>query len=107
MRSRSSYAIKYAPAVYDHIDSIEPKHYRLIERTIQEQLGFTPLVQTRNRKPLDEPNALEAAWELRFGPGNTFRVFYAVDQATHVVTILAIGVKYGRRLLIGGEEFQL
>ncbi len=54
-----------------------------------------------------EPAAFGATWEIRFGPENRFRVFYDVDEETHVVTILAIGVKYKERLLIGGEEVDL
>jgi len=41
------------------------------------------------------------------GPNNRFRVFYEVDQASREVFILAIGVKVGNRLFIGGEEFEL
>jgi hypothetical protein len=36
-----------------------------------------------------------------------FRVFYEVDSPGQRVWVLAIGVKEGNRLLIGGEEFQL
>jgi hypothetical protein len=59
---------------------------------------------TRNRKPLAPPGALDAAWELRLGPKNRFRVFYEFDQAKRVVSILAIGVKQASRLVVGGEE---
>ena len=45
-----------------------------------------------------------ADWELRLGPDNCFRVFYRVDTAAREVDILAIGVKDGNRLFIGGEE---
>jgi len=48
-----------------------------------------------------------ATWEIRFGPQNSFRVYYDVDQAQARVAILAIGRKYGNRVVIGGEEFQL
>jgi hypothetical protein len=58
-------------------------------------------------KPLQGPAPFEATWELRFGPGNCFRVFYEVDPAEWVVWVLAIGVKRGNRLFAGGEEFLL
>jgi len=44
---------------------------------------------------------------LRFGPKNTFRVFYDVNREEKAVSVLAIGVKEGNRLFIGGEEFEL
>jgi hypothetical protein len=38
---------------------------------------------------------------------NRFRVFYDIDPTQHVVAVLAIGIKRGNRLLIGGEEIRL
>jgi len=46
-------------------------------------------------------------WEIRFGPNNSFRVFYDTDPVSRKVYILAIGVKVGNRLFIGREEFEL
>ena len=101
------YTFKYARQIYEHMDFIESKHHRLIAATIKQQLSHTPESKTRNRKPLREPAVFGATWELRFGLNNTFRVFYEVDRAEAVVTILAIGVKEGNRLFIGGKEFEL
>ena len=72
-----------------------------------EQLSYTPEQVTRNRKPLERPTSFGATWKLRYGPHNRFRVFYEVDASEQTVTILAIGVKEGHRLVIGGEEFEL
>ena len=91
----------------DHLLAIEKKYHSLIRTTIEEQLVFDPEVETRNRKPLARDVDFEADWELRFGPDNRFRVFYAVDSAARKVSILAIGVKRGSKLTIGGEEIQL
>jgi mRNA-degrading endonuclease RelE of RelBE toxin-antitoxin system len=44
---------------------------------------------------------------LRFGPKNSFRVFYDVNHEERTVSVLAIGVKAGNRLFIGGREFEL
>ena len=63
--------------------------------------------ETRNRKALEEPASFGATWELRFGPKNSFRVFYDVNPDEKTVSVLAIGVKEGNRLFIGGEEFEL
>jgi mRNA-degrading endonuclease RelE of RelBE toxin-antitoxin system len=43
---------------------------------------------------------------LRCGPGNRFRVFYEIHTEEQSVMVLAIGIKEGNRLRIGGEEFQ-
>ena len=68
---------------------------------------FEPDAETRNRKPLRQPAVFAAQWELRFGPGNRFRVFYEIDRENREVYILAIGVKERDRLVIGGEEVEL
>ncbi|GAA6620783.1 hypothetical protein NUACC26_066010 [Scytonema sp. NUACC26] len=80
----------------------------MIRETIAEQLSYTPLEITRNRKPLEQPAPFSATWELRFGSQNRFRVFYEVNTAEEqTVLILAIGVKDREILLIGGEEVEL
>ncbi len=106
MPRRSKFTFTFAPEALDHLDFIERKYHRLIERTIDEQLSYTPDTETRNRKTLDQPAPYEASWELRFGPQNRFRVFYEVDHEDKKVWILAIGVKIGNRLFIGGKEFE-
>jgi len=79
----------------------------MIRQTIEQQLNYEPDTETRNRKPLVRESDFEAEWELRFGPDNRFRVFYAVDSDRRQVQVLAIGVKRGSRLFIGGEEIEL
>ena len=107
MEPKQAFTIIYAPITHIHLRVIEAKYYPLIRTTIEERLSYEPDVTTRNRKPLKRPVFFEATWELRFGPGNRFRVFYDIDQEQHVVAILAIGIKRGNRLLIGGEEIRL
>ena len=101
------FRIIYDREVRDHLSAIDPKHYSLIRRAIEEQLGSRPDVETRNRKPLRRPSAFGTAWELRFGPDNRFRVFYAIDLEQKRVNVLAVGEKSGSVLRIGGEEFDL
>ena len=101
------YRLLYAPHVKQHLKAIEPKYYSLIRTTIEAQLKLEPTVETRNRKPLRQRADFGGEWELRFGPNNRFRVFYGIDIEHHEVLILAIGVKEGNRLLIGGEEIEL
>ena len=107
MARRSKFSITYAPQTYKHLDWIELKYHRLVVTTIVEQLSQTPAMETRNRKPLEEPASFGATWELRFGPKNSFRVFYDVNPEEKTVSVLAIGVKKGNQLFIGGEEFEL
>ena len=107
MARRSTFTIGYAPETYKHLDWIELKYHRLIATTIEEQLSHTPATETRNRKPLEEPASFGATWELRFGPKNSFRVFYDVNHEDKTVSVLAIGVKEGNQLFIGGQEFEL
>ena len=66
-----------------------------------------PDKKSRNRKPVQRPVAFEATWELRFGPVNRFRVFYAVSHERREVQVLAIGIKERNRLIIGREEIKL
>ncbi len=75
--------------------------------SIEQQLAYEPAAPTRNRKLLRIPNSVSAAWELRCGNNNRYRVFYDVDVEAGYVVILAIGKKDGNRLVIGGEEFTL
>lgn len=107
MAKKEPFALIYDPAIEQHLQSIEKKHYSLIRNTIDEQLRFEPETETRNRKPLQQPAAFEATWELRFGPSNQFRVLYAVDSERREVQILAIGVKDRERLIVGGVEVEL
>ena len=107
MNAESRFELIYAPQVKNHLRAIERKHHSLIRRTIETQLQFEPNVETRNRKPLKRSVEFEADWEIRFGPENSFRVFYSVEQENRQVFILAIGIKRGNRLIIGGEEVNL
>jgi hypothetical protein len=107
MKPKQAFTIIYAPITHIHLRVFEAKYYALIRTTIEARLSYDPDVTTRNRKPLKRPVFFEATWELRFGPGNRFRVFYDIDQKQKLVAILAIGIKRGNRLLIGGEEIRL
>ncbi len=101
------FELSFAPEVVEHLAFIERKHHPFIQKTLDEQLVYEPDRKTRNRKPVEEPAPFAATWELRFGAGNRFRVFYDVDRDEYVVWILAIGIKERERLFIGGEEFKL
>jgi mRNA-degrading endonuclease RelE of RelBE toxin-antitoxin system len=107
MVRRAKFALVYAPEAISHLDAVQAKYHSLIRRTIHEQLTQTPDKPTRNRKPLRGIVIAGASWELRFGPGNRIRVFYQIDTTEKVVQVLAIGMKTGNQLIVGGEEVQL
>lgn len=101
------YQLIYDIKFVSQIKMIERKHHSFIRQAIEEQLSYTPDLQTRNRKPLDPPAAFGARGELRMGDHNEFRVFYSVYPESLRVHILAIGVKIRDRLLIGGKAVKL
>ena len=103
MGGQPRFTLSFAPEAVEHLES---KYHGLLRRTLKEQLSHTPVQETRNRKPLEQPAPFEATWELRCGPGKRFRVFYAVDVDSKTVQVLAIGVKERNRLFIGGEEYE-
>jgi mRNA-degrading endonuclease RelE of RelBE toxin-antitoxin system len=107
MAGKSPYDISYDPATKKQLRAIDSKYHSLIREQIEEQLLFEPDKETRNRKPLRQPAPFEATWELRFGPGNRFRVLYGIEQQHREVQIQAIGVKEGNRLIVGGAEVEL
>jgi mRNA-degrading endonuclease RelE of RelBE toxin-antitoxin system len=104
MAKQAGFRLSFTSEAIEHLDSIEAKHHGLIRKTIAEQLTHSPLGKTRNRKPLVPPAPFQAAWELRCGPGNRFRVFYNVDSESRTVRILAVGVKDRSRVLFGERE---
>ncbi len=107
MSANQPYEIIYYAEMVKHFAVIERKYYSLIRTTITEQLSYNPDTETRNRKPLSRPSAFGTAWELQFGPNNRFRVLYRTFVEIREIHILAIGVKIGSHLFIGGEEFDL
>ena len=106
MAKGPKFTLTFAPEVLAHLDFIEVKYHSLLRRTINQQLSHSPAVETRNRKPLEQPAPFDSSWELRCGPKNRFRVFYDVDLESESVEVLAIGVKDRSKLVIGGEDFE-
>jgi hypothetical protein len=107
MATPQPFKIIYAAQVKDHLRFIERKYHSLIRETIENQLRFEPNVETRNRKPVEQPVTVEVDWELRLSPNNRFRAFYLINSGQREVYIVAIGVKQGNKLFIGGEEVEL
>src|SRR5207247_234188 len=87
------YIVRYAPNIKAHLNAIDKRHHSLIRKKIEEQLRYEPGVETKNRKQLRQPAGWDAEWEIRFGPNNTFRVLYDIDEGPHEVVIKAVGIK--------------
>ena len=82
MAKKAAFTLVYADEVKEHLRRIDKKHHSLIQSEIEEQLSFQPELETRNRKPLRRAMSFGAQWELRLGPDNRFRAFYAVNNMT-------------------------
>jgi len=97
------YRIVYSPETREHFRHLTAQQRELVFDTVARQLAYEPTAQTRNRKRL-RPNPL-AAWELRIG---SFRVYYDVrEDPEPLVEIVAVGIKRGNRLYIGGELYEV
>jgi mRNA-degrading endonuclease RelE of RelBE toxin-antitoxin system len=81
-----------------NVRSLTAFQQRAVRDAIQQQLLHQADVRMRNRFPM-RPND-SATWELRIGD---LRVYYDIDGDQ--VTIVAVGVKEGNRVLVEGREF--
>jgi hypothetical protein len=104
LTSAKKYFLVYANTFKDHMNFVDAKYHSMIRETLENQLQHEPDVKTQNRKPLKKPMAYHAEWELRFGPKNRFRVFYAIKNEE--VILLAFAEKERNRLLIEGREIK-
>jgi mRNA-degrading endonuclease RelE of RelBE toxin-antitoxin system len=99
------YKIEFAKTVKGHFKYLSVSQRTILLDAIEEQLTHEPLRETRNRKPL-RPNPI-APWELRSGD---LRVFYEPGIGSddrEIIKILAVGIKQGNRLVIGGKVVEL
>ena len=99
-----SYEILLTKDAMAHIRSLDRKHHGMVFKVLRQQLSLEPFTEARNRKPLNIPAPFGAHWELRFGPQNRFRAFYALDGERGAVVVLAVGEKVRDRLRIAGRE---
>ena len=73
---------------------------QLLKETLQ-RLEEDPLVESRQMKTL-RPNPV-AGRELRLF--SKYQVLFNVDEAAQTVTIVLVGEKRGKALIVQGEEF--
>jgi mRNA-degrading endonuclease RelE of RelBE toxin-antitoxin system len=98
----AQYQIELTEDAKVDLDSYSAYERKIIVSEIRVQLSYQPLVETKNRKPLRE-NPI-ASWELRVG---RFRVFYEVDDAARIVTVVSVGHKEHNVLLVRGKEVHI
>ncbi len=79
------------------------EHQRLVN-AMAARLTYQPAVAEGSVKALRWPNSLDVALELRVLP---WRVLYNVDEAEHVVRVVAVGYKVREQLMIEGQEVEL
>jgi mRNA-degrading endonuclease RelE of RelBE toxin-antitoxin system len=97
------YVIEYSPEAEDHLRRLTARQQKIVIDTVDRQLLYEPMRETRNRKPM-RPNPI-APWELRIG---SLRVYYEVEEQPETkVVILAVGVKERNRVRIGKDLVQL
>jgi len=96
------YRIEYLGTATEHLRRLTTRQRTIVFDTVDEQLAHEPKTETRNRKEM-VPNPL-ASWELRIGD---LRVYYDVTEDPQTVRVVAVGIKQGNRVVIGGEEMQL
>jgi len=96
------YRIVRYPDTHAHLRSLTARQRAIVFDEVEEQLADEPKTETRNRKEM-RPNPI-ASWELRIGH---LRVYYDVTEEPQTVTVVAVGIKRGNRLFIGGEEREL
>jgi mRNA-degrading endonuclease RelE of RelBE toxin-antitoxin system len=96
------YRIEYSPEAEEHLRVLTARQRATVLDSVDEQLMYEPMVETKNRKPM-RPNPL-APWELRIGK---LRVYYDVEEPAPVVNIRAVGIKDRHRVRIGKEVIEL
>ncbi len=96
------YRIVYSADIREHGRSLTARQRSIVLDNIDEQLTNEPTVETQSRKQM-RPKPL-ASWELRIGD---LRVDYDVTEDHQTVTVVAIGIKRGNRVFIGGREVRL
>ena len=84
------YQIEYERAARRHIGRLAKRQQVALVDAIKRNLTWEPLVQTRNRKPLEDSEL--GGWELRVGD---IRAYYDVSAEEQIVWILAVGIKVG------------
>jgi mRNA-degrading endonuclease RelE of RelBE toxin-antitoxin system len=99
-----TYSIEYSPDAIKHIRKLPADRRAMVVDQLEERLTYEPTVPARHRKRMDpDKKFFVAPWELRLGD---VRVYYAVEEETKKVIVLAVGIKQREKLFIGGREVE-
>ncbi len=97
------YIVEYSPEAEEHLRVLTARQQSIVLDTVERQLSYHPMIETRNRKPM-RPNPL-SPWELRIGE---LRVFYDVSEVpSPIVSIVAVGIKKRNQIYIGKGVIKL
>jgi mRNA-degrading endonuclease RelE of RelBE toxin-antitoxin system len=91
--------ITYSEDSEEHLRALSARDRKIVLSKVVEQLTHQSTVETKNRKKM-RPNPI-APWELRIG---NLRAYYDPDRDEASVVVVAIGIKRGNKVFIGGEE---
>jgi mRNA-degrading endonuclease RelE of RelBE toxin-antitoxin system len=98
----ATYRIEVTEEAREDLNYYTVGEQKIVSTQIRVQLEDAPSTETRNRKKLrDNPIA---TWELRIGK---FRIFYEVNDAAHLVTIVVVGHKEHNILYVRGKEVKI
>jgi mRNA-degrading endonuclease RelE of RelBE toxin-antitoxin system len=88
------YEVRFSSGVEKDLRKTKVRDRNVILEAVRKQLGWEPIVETRNRKllfGLTPPfEAVPPIWELRVGD---HRVFYDVDEENRIVYVRAVRKK--------------
>ncbi|MFT5474083.1 MAG: hypothetical protein ACI9OU_002637 [Candidatus Promineifilaceae bacterium] len=92
MKNHAPFHHIYSTQMRSQLEALERRALLLVSRAIERRLSYEPRIAVRNRKPFRAP-ILEANWQLRFGPGNAYRVFHNIDVKKRLVYLQTLGIK--------------
>src|SRR3954471_3527004 len=94
----SRYRIEYRRDARLQVEKLPKRQQVTLLDAVDRHLTWEPLVETRNRKPLEDSEL--GGWELRVGD---LRAFYDVFEERRIVRVLMVGVKVRDLVLIDGK----
>jgi mRNA-degrading endonuclease RelE of RelBE toxin-antitoxin system len=97
-----AWTVEVKEEAVEHLKWFGKKTARLLLARCVELLELDPLAESRNMKTL-RPNPV-ADRELRIW--SKYRILFNVNLEEEVVTVVLVGEKRGRKLLVRGEEFE-
>ena len=92
------YQIEYRQSAHLQALKLTKRQQVTLADAVERQLSWEPLVETRNRKPLEDSEL--GGWELRIGD---LRAYYDVFEDQRIVRVLTVGVKVRDLVLIDGR----